>query len=80
MVDIAKVITSKILELISLEIQKTESQVLVREKVILPMINLIYHEIYPYLYALITAIIVILFVTLSTLIVFVAFYLKKSGL
>jgi hypothetical protein len=75
---VAKHLTGKIVQLIAVEINKKETQLLVRQKVIIPVINLIYNEIYPYVFGLITVISIILFVSLSTLICFIFVYVRKS--
>lgn len=76
---IIKQLTSKIVTLISGEINKKETQVLVREKIIIPVINLIYTELYPYILGLITIISIILFVSVSTLVCFIMFYVRSPG-
>jgi hypothetical protein len=75
---VVKHLTGKVIQLIAVEINKKETQLLVRQKVIIPVINLIYSEIYPYVFGLITVISMILFVSLSTLICFIFVYVRKS--
>lgn len=75
---IVKHLTNKMVQLIADEINKKETQMLVRQKILIPVINLIYSEIYPYIFGLITVISIILFVTLTTLVCFIVFYVKKS--
>lgn len=75
---VVKHLTGKVIQLIAVEINKKETQLLVRQKVIIPVINLIYSEIYPYVFGLITVISIILFVSLSTLICFIFVYVRKS--
>lgn len=73
-----KVITSKIFTLISSEINKPDTQVLVRKQIILPIINIIYSELYPYIIALVTTMTIILIISILTLVFFIFAYLKKS--
>jgi len=72
-----KLITSKLISLITSEINKPDTQVLVREKIILPIITLIYSELYPYIIALVTTVSIILVLSILTFIFFIFTYLKK---
>ena len=72
-----KLITSKLINLVTSEINKPDTQVLVREKIILPIITLIYTELYPYIIALVTTISIILVLSILTFIFFIFTYLKK---
>lgn len=72
-----KLITSKLISLVTSEINKPDTQVLVREKLILPIIMLIYSELYPYIIALVTTISIILILSILTFIFFIFTYLKK---
>lgn len=74
---IVKLLAAKILAMLSEEINKNETQVLIKEKVITPVINMIYAELYPYIIALIVTIIIILVLSLLTFISFVLYYLKN---
>ena len=74
---IVKQITNKVLTLIADEINKSETQLLVKNKIIHPVINLIYAELYPYIIALIITILVILVLSILTFMCFVIFYLRK---
>jgi len=76
-VSIIKQITNKVLTLIADEINKSETQLLVKNKIIHPVINLIYAELYPYIIALIITILVILVLSILTFMCFVIFYLRK---
>jgi hypothetical protein len=70
-------LTAKIMNMVALEINKKETQMLVRRKIIIPVINLIYSEIYPYIIAIATIISIILLLTLSTFVIFLFIYFKK---
>lgn len=74
---VVKQLTNKIVNMITIEINKKETQVLVKEKIIIPIINMIYREIYPYVLGLVTVISIILFLTLSTFVCFIMFYVKQ---
>lgn len=74
---IIKMVATKLLALISDEVNKKETQILIKEKVITPVINMIYAELYPYIIALIVTIITILVLSLLTFISFVLYYLKN---
>ena len=74
---LVKQITNKVLTLIADEINKSETQLLVKNKIIHPVINLIYAELYPYIIALIITILVILVLSILTFLCFVIFYLRK---
>jgi hypothetical protein len=65
------------MNMVALEINKKETQMLVRRKIIIPVINLIYSEIYPYIIAIATIISIILLLTLSTFVIFLFIYFKK---
>lgn len=75
--NIIKMVATKLLALLSDEVNKTETQTLIKQKVITPVINMIYAELYPYIIALIVTIITILVLSLLTFISFVLYYLKN---
>lgn len=75
--NIVKMLASKLIALISDEINKQETQILIKQKVITPVINMIYAELYPYIIALIVTIITILVLSLLTFISFILYYLKN---
>ena len=70
-------IVGKVLALMSEEVNKTETQALIKRKVIIPVINMIYAELYPYIIVLMITILVILLVSILTFVGFVMTYLKK---
>ena len=72
-----KVITGKLINLVATEINKKETQVLVREKIIIPVITLIYSELYPYIILLVITITLIFILTFLTFLFFLVFYFKK---
>ena len=72
-----KLLTNKLIQLVTSEINKPDTQVLVREKIILPIITLIYSELYPYIIALVTTVSIILVLSILTFIFFIFTYLKK---
>lgn len=68
---------SKIINIISDEIDNKETQILIKQKLIYPIITMIYKELYPYIIALVVTILFILLITILTFIGFVFAYLKK---
>ncbi len=72
-------LTTKVLNVINSEINKKETQVLVREKLVIPVINLVYSQLYPYIFVFITLFSIISFASISTLVCFILFYVRSSG-
>jgi len=62
-----KLITNKLISLIASEVNKPELQVLVRQQIIIPLIRILYSELYPYLIALVMTILLILIMSILTL-------------
>lgn len=67
----------KFVQLISEEVEKKETQLIIKQKIIFPIITMIYKELYPYIIALVITILFILLITLLTFIGFVFAYLKR---
>lgn len=72
-----KMVTVKLFDMITFEINKPETQVLVKQKIILPIITLIYNELHPYIIAFVTTLSIILILSILTFIFFIFTYLKK---
>lgn len=72
-----KLITAKLITLIATEINKKETQLLVREKIIVPVIHLIYSQLYPYIVVLAVTITLIFLLSFLTFMFFLFFYFKK---
>lgn len=72
-----KIVTTKLFDMITSEINKPETQVLVKQKIILPIITLIYNELHPYIIAFVTTLSIILILSILTFIFFIFTYLKK---
>ena len=72
-----KMVTVKLFDMITSEINKPETQILVKQKIILPIINLIYNELHPYIIAFVTTLSIILILSILTFIFFIFTYLKK---
>lgn len=68
---------SKIMHIISEEVDKKETQLIIKEKLIYPIITMIYKELYPYIIAVVVVILFILLITILTFAGFVFAYLKK---
>ena len=71
-----KMITARLVSLIAIEIDKPETQTLVRKKIIIPVINLIYSQLYPYIIILVAIITLILILSFLTFMFFLVFYFK----
>ena len=74
---LVKALTNKIISMITTEVNKSETQVLIKEKIVVPLINIIYKELYPYIITLIITIATILIISVMTFAFFVTFYFKK---
>ncbi len=72
-----KLFTSKLVNLIATEINKPEMQVLVRQNIVIPVINLLYTELYPYIIVLVATISIILILSFLTFMFFMVFYFRK---
>lgn len=75
--NIIKLMSTKVIELFIEEVNKTDTQSLIKRKVITPVINMIYAELYPYIIALIATIVIILVLSLLTFSCFIMYYLKN---
>ena len=75
--NIVKLVTSRVLNMIAEEMNSTEVQVTIKQKLIIPLINIIYRELHPYIISLIVTIICILMLSLMTFLCFLLFYFKK---
>jgi len=73
-----KMITGRLVSLIAIEIDKPETQTLVRKKIIIPVINLIYSQLYPYIIILVAIITLILILSFLTFMFFLVFYFKTK--
>lgn len=74
---IVKLITTRVLGMIAEEMNSQEVQVTIKQKLIVPLINMIYRELYPYIISLIVTIIIILLLSLMTFLCFLLYYFKK---
>jgi hypothetical protein len=72
-----KLITNKLVALVASEVEKAETQALVREKIIVPVINLIYSQLYPYIIALVATITLMFILTFLTFFFLLLFYFKR---
>ncbi len=66
------------LNLLVEEMARPEIQTVIRRHVIIPVINLIYSELYPYIVGLIATIGLILVLSIFTCMGFLMYYLKKT--
>ena len=72
-----KIITDRLLMLLVNEINKPETQKLIRQKILAPVITLLYNELYPYIIALVCVIMVLLVLSVLTFTGFLIYYLKN---
>lgn len=70
-------LTNRLLELIILEINKSEMQVKIKTQVINPLMYMLYQQLYPYIYAFVIIICLILFMVITLVISFFLF-LKRA--
>ncbi len=75
--DIVKVIANKVLDLVILEINKEEMKDVIKNKVIHPLLNMVYLQLFPYLVAFGISFILILFILILVLVICLILYLKK---
>lgn len=74
---LVKVLTKRVFEMIFEEVNTTESQMLIKRKIITPVINMIYIELYPYIIAMIVSILTILILSSLTFVGFIFYFMKK---
>jgi hypothetical protein len=74
--EIIKSITNRVLELVMVEIGQADMQENIRNKIIHPLLFMIYKQLYPYIYGFL-AVIFLMFVMLVVLVVFFIIYLKR---
>jgi hypothetical protein len=72
-----KALLTKTLDLIADEIKRPELQVILKHKIITPLINLLYSELYPYIMILSVTISIIFLISILTFVCFVIYYFKK---
>lgn len=72
-----KMLAKKVINIASEEIATIESQLLIKRKIITPVINMIYAELYPYIIAMIVSIVTILVLSLLTFIGFIFYLIRK---
>lgn len=70
------VLTNKLLEMVIVEINKSDMQQKIQTKLVHPLMYLLYRQLYPYLYAFII-IIFLMFIMLITLLIAFFMYLKR---
>lgn len=76
-INIVNMLTSKVIKLMASEINKDEMQLLIKGKIITPVINMIYAELHPYIVCLVVTVSVILLLSLMTFLFFIVYYFKK---
>lgn len=69
-------LTNKILEMIIMEINKTDMQYKIQKSIINPLMYMLYKQLYPYLYAFII-LMFLMFIMLIALLICFFIYLRK---
>ena len=75
-VDMIKMIINRVLDLIMIEINKTEMKENIQKKIVHPLLYMIYCQLYPYIYIFII-ILLLMFLILITILIFFILYLKR---
>jgi len=73
---IIQTLTNKVIELVMIELGKADMRANIQNKIIHPLLFMIYKQLYPYIYGF-CAIIFLMFIMLVVLIIFFIMYLKK---
>ena len=74
--NVVTMMTERVLGLIATEVEKPETQFLIKQKIVIPLITMIYNELYPYIVILACIIMTMLVLSLLTFIGFIIYYLK----
>lgn len=72
-----KMITDKLLSLLAEEVNKPDTQKLIRQRIILPVINMLYTELYPYIIGMVCVIVALLVLSILTFAGFIMYYLRN---
>lgn len=78
--DVLRTLTNRLLDTFISEMDKDELRDTIRTKLINPILRLLYTEMYPYIFALILTIFLILMFSLLTFVLFVISLLPKRGI
>lgn len=70
-------ITSKALDVIANELNKPELQSVLKHRIITPLVNLLYSELYPYIMVAGISVFLILLITILSFVCIIFYYLKK---
>jgi hypothetical protein len=74
---IIREMTTKILEHVAIELQKSESQEKLKEKVIDPLIRIFYSHMFPYVMITCAVVLIILLTSLCTCTMFAVFFFQS---
>lgn len=74
--DLIKILTNKVLDLVIIEVTRPEMKDVIKNKLVHPLLTVIYLQLYPYLYSFII-LIVLMFLMLILILIFFLNYLKK---
>ena len=75
--ELVRIVTNKVLDLVILEINKNEMKELITTKIIHPLLNIIFSQLYPYIIVFIVSFVLILLMLIFVLILCLILYLKK---
>lgn len=76
--NLVRTITQKIITVIIDEVNKDDMQKMIKTKVITPVIQLMYRDLYPYIIVLAITMIMILLFTILTFLFFIFYYFRKT--
>lgn len=74
--DLVKLVTNKVVDMIMVELNKDEMKKNIHEKIIHPLMYMIYKQLYPYIYAFIIVIFLMFIILICLLVIFII-YLRK---
>ena len=75
--NMVKMLTDKLLCMLAEEVNKPDTQKMIRQKIILPVINMLYTELYPYIIGMVCVIVVLLVLSILTFAGFIMYYLRN---
>lgn len=75
--NVFKAITDRILTLLIEEANKSETQKQIRQRIVVPLITILYNELHPYIIALSCIMIAVLSFSALTFIGFILYYLRN---
>lgn len=74
---LALALASKLISVLSDEMGKPEVQAIIKGKIVVPFINVMYTEMYPYIVTFVATITIILVLSLLTFLCFIFYHFKR---